>query len=276
MNLLLHCGAKEATWDQLKQVETPEPTKTHCPIPHHNLYEMVTKVLEGFDFKITESQHGLTKDGNRYFGLLQLESDHLKDWKPVCGLRNSHDKSISAGLVFGLSVMVCDNLSFYGDLFQFDRKHTAHINKDLIERVTEVVAKTEQQNARMEHVVNHYKSVKCSDRKAHHIVVKALDAGATLPRRVPQVLEEWRKPRHEEFEPRNAWSLFNAFTESMKSAGDIGTHVNRTNRLHRVFDTELKTDRYIEEVLLPKSKEPIEEVPKKNIWGKIGSLFQNN
>ena len=80
------------------------------------------------------------------------------------------------------------------------------------------------------------------------MVVKALDGGATLPRRLPQVLDEWRKPRHQEFEPRTAWSLFNAFTESMKSAGDIGTHVGRTSRLHRVFDEELKTDKYLDEV----------------------------
>ncbi len=34
----------------------------------------------------------------------------------------------------------------------------------------------------------------------------------------------------------------------MKSAGDIGTHVGRTSRLHRVFDEELKTDKYLDEV----------------------------
>ena len=33
---------------------------------------------------------------------------------------------------------------------------------------------------------------------------------------VPKVLGDWRKPRHEAFEPRTAWSLFNCFTETMK------------------------------------------------------------
>lgn len=248
MNLLLHCGAKHTSLEQLKEVETPEPTRTHCPIPHYDLFEMVKEVLRGFQLDITEAQHGITNEGNRYFGLMKLRSDHLKDWAPVCGLRNSHDKSISAGLVFGLSVTVCDNLSFFGDLFRFDRKHTSNIHSDLIDRIKRVVSKTEHNNKRMEKVVEYYKSIKCSDRKAHHMVVKALDAGATLPRRLPQVLEEWRKPRHAEFEPRNAWSLFNAFTESMKSAGDIGTHVNRTSRLHNVFDEELRTDKYLEDI----------------------------
>ena len=33
---------------------------------------------------------------------------------------------------------------------------------------------------------------------------------------VPKVLTDWRTPRHEAFEPRTAWSLFNCFTEIMK------------------------------------------------------------
>ena len=247
MNLMLHCGARHVSGDELRKVNTPAPTRTHRPVPHHDLNNMVKRVMEENGLKVTEEQHGITKEGNRYFGLMQLESG-LLDWAPVVGLRNSHDKSMTAGLVFGLSVFVCDNLSFYGDLLRFDRKHTAHIRKDLIDKIRAIIRKTDQQNKRMEHTVDYYKSVRMSDRKAHHMVVKALDGGATLPRRLPQVLDEWRKPRHQEFEPRTAWSLFNAFTESMKSAGDIGTHVGRTSRLHRVFDEELKTDKYLDEV----------------------------
>jgi hypothetical protein len=31
-----------------------------------------------------------------------------------------------------------------------------------------------------------------------------------------RVLHEWREPRHGAFQQRNAWSLFNAFAESLK------------------------------------------------------------
>lgn len=33
---------------------------------------------------------------------------------------------------------------------------------------------------------------------------------------LPNVLQEWRKPRHEEFEARNLFSLQQAFTEAFK------------------------------------------------------------
>ncbi|MCB1087502.1 MAG: hypothetical protein KDM63_10690 [Verrucomicrobiae bacterium] len=49
------------------------------------------------------------------------------------------------------------------------------------------------------------------------------------------MLQEWRRPSHEDFGPRNAWSLFNAATEAMKSINPH-TVVGRTQALHGLFD----------------------------------------
>jgi hypothetical protein len=51
----------------------------------------------------------------------------------------------------------------------------------------------------------------------------------------PEVLAHWRKPQHEEFRPRNGWSLFNAFTEAYK---EINPHtaIARCQALHGLFD----------------------------------------
>jgi hypothetical protein len=66
---------------------------------------------------VVNEAHGLTKDGNRYFGLIQVANGHnADDFGLVIGLRNSHDKMIPAGLVLGASVFVCDNLSFSGEV----------------------------------------------------------------------------------------------------------------------------------------------------------------
>ena len=56
---------------------------------------------------VTES-HGLTHDGERYFGLLQVANGHDdSDFGLVVGVRNSHDKRFPAALVVGASVFVC-------------------------------------------------------------------------------------------------------------------------------------------------------------------------
>ena len=54
------------------------------------------------------------------------------------------------------------------------------------------------------------------------------------PRQFIAAAEEWRKPRHDEFQPRNAWSLYNAVTESLKTSPPqevMEKHVN----LHAYF-----------------------------------------
>jgi hypothetical protein len=227
----------------------PKATDTHYPIPHHELYSMVREVMPEFGLDVVEAQHGTDKFGSRYFGLMKLHSS-VTDWSPVLGLRNSHDKSLSAGLVLGIDVTVCDNLSFYGDMMRFDRKHTRHIERDLTGKIMETLLKTTEEKKRMEKRVEIYQGTKMPDRKAHHFIIRALDVGAVLAGKVPTVLEEWRKPRYEAFEARTAWSLFNAFTESMKGAGQISTHVGRSGRLHRVFDEELNVDQLLGEISL--------------------------
>ena len=56
-------------------------------------------------------------------------------------------------------------------------------------------------------------------------------------RTIPEVLKEWREPRHEEFQPRNIWSLFNAFTEALK--GNLIELPRRTEALHGLLDSHV-------------------------------------
>jgi hypothetical protein len=52
---------------------------------------------------------------------------------------------------------------------------------------------------------------------------------------MPKVLADWRKPQHEEFEPRTAWSLFNCFTEVLKNTS-LFLLSPRTQALHGLLD----------------------------------------
>jgi len=53
---------------------------------------------------------------------------------------------------------------------------------------------------------------------AHHLMVEAIRANVLPASRLPKVMESWEEPKHEEFVPRTAWSLFNAFTEVQKGS----------------------------------------------------------
>jgi hypothetical protein len=50
--------------------------------------------------RIVTEAHGLSADGSRYFGLLQVvNGQEQADYSYVLGLRNSHDKRFPAGLL---------------------------------------------------------------------------------------------------------------------------------------------------------------------------------
>jgi hypothetical protein len=150
------------------------------------------------------------------------------------GIRNSHDKTFPAGIVAGASVFVCDNLSFSGDI-KFARKHTRFINRDLPQLVERsiglLLAKWHDQDRR----ISAYKGAELQDRDAHDLVVRACDVGVCSNRLIPAVLHEWREPRHDAFEARNVWSLFNSFTEALKE-GNLNELPKRTEALHGLLD----------------------------------------
>ncbi len=116
-NLILHTGANSVSREQITAIKTPARTATWVPIPHNRLLEGVQATLERSGLRVVTEAHGLTNDGNRYFGLLQVANGHADtDFGLVVGLRNSHDKTFPAGLVIGASVFVCDNLSFSSEV----------------------------------------------------------------------------------------------------------------------------------------------------------------
>jgi len=234
-NLILHCGAHAVELKQVSKVRTPKATDSWQPIPHHQLLETVTRTLSATKLTIGTQAHSLTHDGMRYFGLMEIHGQKQSDdYTWVLGLRNSHDKTFPAGIVAGASVFVCDNLSFSGEV-KFARKHTRFINRDLPQLTERAVgmlmAKWHDQDKR----IAAYKEADLDDVQAHDLIIRACDVGVCSNRLIPSVLHEWREPRHQEFEERDVWSLFNAFTEALKD-GSLADLPKKTEALHGLLD----------------------------------------
>jgi hypothetical protein len=155
----------------------------------------------------------------------------------MVGLKNSHDKSLAAGLVAGAKVVVCSNGSFFGDEIALSRKHTSRLFEDLDERIEAGFSRIFEEWDRHDLRVMSYREHELDDKEAHDLVIRSVDAEAIPPSAIPRVLQEYRTPWHEEFVPRTAWSLFNGFTEILKSKPHL--LADRTRTLHGVFDEAL-------------------------------------
>ena len=234
--LLLHCGAQIVDRADLFEVITPNGSKTHFPIPHRDLLTEVENQLRETGFIIQGETHALSHEGQRYFGVIQvsLPTRNEQDFNWVVGLRNSHDKSLTSGVVAGTQVLVCDNLCFNGEV-KLSRKHTRHIMRDLRQLTARAVGQLGDKFRDLDRRVASYKQHYLPDRSAHDLVIRAVDCGAVTPSQVPAVLQEWRKPQHQEFLPRNVWSLFNAVTEIHKTVNPH-TAMKRGEALYGLCD----------------------------------------
>lgn len=242
LNLVLHTGASAVERGQLALVNTPPRTSTWVPIPHDRFLSGIVGELEANHMTIVGESHGLTHDGSRYFGLLQVvNGQNADDFGMVIGARNSHDKSFPAGLVVGASVFVCDNLSFSGEI-KLARKHTSNINRDLPQLIHRAMGQLTDQRGKQDLRFASYKQTEFSDGQAHDLIIRAVDALVCPITRVPDVLKEWREPRHQEFraDGKTAWRLFNAFSECLK--GNLDFLPRRTQALHGLMDIACKID----------------------------------
>ncbi len=234
-NLYLHCGGATVSDQRLAKVPTPQPEGRWHPIAHNALVSQVQAGLEAAGMRVVNTAHALNRNGAQYFGLMQVADDNASDeWGTIVGLRNSHDKRFPAALAMGSALFICDNLAFQGQVV-LSRKHTTNIMRDLPQVTNRAIGRLASFVGTTEHRANSYKRREMGNQEAHDLVIRSLDAGAITTTMVPRVLEQWRTPNHSEFRDRNLWSLYNAFTETLK--GGLLKLPFRSEALHGVLDT---------------------------------------
>jgi hypothetical protein len=233
--LILHRGGWEATKADLASVPVPSETDSYVPVPYGRFVEEVELHVPRFGLTITDASYALARDGAQMFGVLTCRNggEHA-DYALAIGLRNSYDRSLSANLTAGHRVFVCDNLAFSGEAVAA-RKHTINIFRDLPDLIYRMLSKVSSMQSRIHAEIAAMKARDLSAEMADHLMVEAIRQNAIPASHLPLVMELWNRPRHEEFHPATAWSLFNAFTEVGKSRSprvqmDSGLRLSSTFR----------------------------------------------
>lgn len=235
MSILLHCGAEAVNYDALRLLTTPDPTATHVPIPHHRVVDLVKHTLSFYGHEVTGETHALTKDGDRYFGLLSLKSNYGM-YEDTVIMRNSHDKKFPIGIGFGSRTFVCDNLAFIAD-HVVKRKHTIRAKHELPALVSEIVEPLANEREAQHRKVLTYQNTQVNEKVAHHAIMLFYKLGVVNLQRLPEVLEQWERPSCD-WGNGSAWHLFNACTYALN--GRVAENPQATTQLHQVIDVVCK------------------------------------
>ncbi len=213
--LCTHAGAWKATRDQVFAANPVfDKSATYEPIGHGPFVTMVEERLKHAGWKVQNSAFALSKEGEgQLFGTYDLVPQDSKAQHTLClGIRNSTDKSLQAGLACGSRVFVCDNLAFSSDVV-IQRKHNAKILDILPSLIDEGLGKFLIEGEKQEKEFAWWKSHTIEIADATDAICRATQDKFVLSERlIMKVREEFIKPRFEEFNERNVWGLYNAFT----------------------------------------------------------------
>ena len=236
MSLSLHCGSVPAERADIDKIITPPSTATHCPIGHGTFLDLAENRMRAIGLTVDKRRYGLNHDGNDLFATFEItkSGEGHGAFTNLVGLRNSHIKHFSAGLVTGARVFVCDNLSINGEI-TMKRRHTPGIMNTLPHQIDEMVDQLSHKWKMNECRYDGYHDTVLTSEQVHDLVMLSFREGAIASSKISKVMDCWDTPPHEEFEPRTAWSLFNAFTEVHKDTP--GKIIERSRSLHTAFDT---------------------------------------
>lgn len=216
--LCLHCGGKACSREELDMVPLPAKTDTYQPVSHYDLINKVTTIAQDImtGFTMTGEQYGIVKEGQRMFAVLQFADPCVSNMGLALALRNSYDKSMRIGFACGASVFCCDNLALSGDIVVM-HKHTRLVWDVLEDKIISTCYRAMQNFKQIvldaQGLANKYMSI--DDGFAH--LGRLYGRGLISPRQLSVAKDQWIKPTYEEFQERNAWSLYNAITEAFKS-----------------------------------------------------------
>lgn len=218
--LLAHSGTTKITRQDLRLIATPEGTRTHQPVSHHQIIEALLETLSFRHIQVKRDEYAVSSDGMRMFGVLDLATE----FHGVCfsiGIRNANDKSMRLALTVGYRVFVCDNMAFMGDFTPVMHKHTRKL--DLIDVVSIGVDKIQRNFEPLRSQILGWQEQQLENDRAKLIIYSAfVEAGLSAPRHlVHKVHKNYFEPTFEDFRPRTLWSLSNAFTSAFKDLNPI-------------------------------------------------------
>lgn len=221
-SLVLHRGAREVTLEELRQVQTPQPTDSHFPIPFERVLDITLSNLRDAGFEPTRQRLALHKQ-TRFFATIDLASALVPGVTLAVALRSSHDASLAYGFVAGNRTFCCDNLALSSDLSIFvRRKHTKFGEERFASAMAQVIREKLPQFAQNETArIMRFQQTGISDTEAESSILRSHELGIVSHRYLLRVLKEFRQPSFEEFtrHGKTLWRLENAFTTVLGEMG---------------------------------------------------------
>lgn len=209
----------EVSLTDIEALPTPERLGIrHNPIEHARLLETTRRCFDMANYELTEWKYLLSNDKQRMLAGFEIKHKDLPnyaEWSFTGAIMTSTNSTLSARLLFGQTVAVCDNGCIWAE-HVLRHKHTfnaptnlKYMIMDKIENLTTITSDIHRSTEIM-------KQIPMNDAKVHDFLVQSCKRDVLKWQHAPLVLDQWNDPDYEDFKPRTQWSLFNAYTHVWK------------------------------------------------------------
>jgi hypothetical protein len=241
--LVLHRGAREVSVEELTRVDAPAATKTWFPLKHARVLEIALGTLEGAGYQVERMRLALSADNAKFFGVVDLKTQLVEGVSLACGVRNSINRTFPIGFCAGSRVFVCDNLAFRSELM-VRRKHSRFGHRRFANDIAAAVSALGSWKDQEAQRIQRLQETPLTEERAESCILRAYLAQIVSNRHLPRVVNEWTHPSFQEFTPRTAWSLLNAFTTVLgeMAAKNPNEYAGRTMRLHQLLYPPVPSD----------------------------------
>lgn len=236
--LMMHCGGREVTQQELALVPCPAPEGRWRPVPHSQVLDEATKFLGDAGYSIDKMQLGLSRDDHRFFGALTLKTPLVTGTALAVGIRSSTDKSLALGFAYGSRTFVCDNLAFRSQKV-VNKKHSVFGLDRYREAICKSIADLQQFRDMEADRIKRMQATMITDSTAESFLLRAYqDLGILSPRSLPLALQEWREPSFHGLEEKNVWRLYSSCTFALgnRVKSNPGAHLSATIRLGNLLE----------------------------------------
>ncbi len=224
-------------------VPTPQQTQSYQPVHNKDLIDYVrVRVGEELGSNIISESYALSCKDQQMFGTMTVETESAEHNLTI-GLRNSYNKSLSVGLCTGIDMIVCTNLIFSGSAMVVLRKHTVNVWRDIESHVDAALRTSKGHYERMTLQLEAMKTVPLDLEDGYSLIGRALGHDVLKPQQATVAMKDWKSPRHEEFEGRDMFSMYNCFTEGLKK-GPAGQTIDRHAAAHSFISGCLNVPRF--------------------------------
>jgi hypothetical protein len=228
--------------DELHELPNPEPMgPRHCPMSHVESFQIVQQAMNINNLDPINCVARVSEDSKRMLlsfdiasinsSIPKFQTEEIKLTGIIINYQNQAGRWTYGD---GEHTFACTN-EMISTEYKVQHKSTANLRNNVRNMVWDRCEHFEETFEKMTGRNDFLKSVRVSPEVASHHIIEAGKRGVINWREIPKVVDYWENPEHNQFEPRNLYSLSNSFSSFFQDKNPFNV-ADRSTRLVKMME----------------------------------------